>query len=234
MKRAYTIIIFFFSIAVHASEWKSIHDYQKATQSKVLTPSDWLASDRRQNSMVWQNANKFNLINNLPNEYANIKQRRDFYKWYDIQIKSKGHEVVWPSMAYFISRKLRLVKAFPLSLLIRKQVKHYSKLGGETVFNNAFGMLKELFLSKPILKANEALKWDEFIIYEEQYNWIESIYLTMDERSVNQISRMAKGKFLYGLAIPKTIRFEGDIAKAEDRYAYAFEVLRNYCKTLKK
>lgn len=233
MKGSYTLLLFFFSLTIHASEWRSICAYQKATQQKELSPSDWLASDRRQNSITWQNANAYNLTHNLPNEYANMKQRRDFYKWFDAQIKAKGHEVVWPSMAYYVSSKLKLVKTFPLSLLARKQVKHYASLGGETVFNNAFEILKKLYASNKVLKADAALKWDELIIYKEQYVWIEGIYKMMDERSLNQIKRMAKGKFLYGLAIPKVIRFKGDITNAQDRYAYAFESLRRYCKDSK-
>jgi len=234
MKGTCFILLFFFSLSIQASEWSSIRAYQKATQQKELSPSDWLSSDRRRNTVVWQNANTYNLTNNLPNEYVNIQQRRDFYKWFDAKIKDKGHEVIWPSMAYYISSKLRLVKAFPMSLLTRKQVKHYASIGGETVFNNAFKILKTLFLSEHILKTNDALNWDKSIIREEQYYWIEDIYLKMDKRSLNQIRRMAKGKFLYGLAIPKVIRFKGDIANVEDRYAYAFETLRSYCKSAKK
>ena len=54
----------------------------------------------------------------------------------------------------------------------------------------------------------------------------------MDKSTVKKIERMAKGKFLYGLVVPNAIRFEGDISKAEDRFQYAMNTLRVYCKDL--
>jgi len=43
---------------------------------------------------------------------------------------------------------------------------------------------------------------------------------------------MAKGKFLYGLVLPKAIRFEGNISDAKDRYVFALEKLRVCCETI--
>ena len=222
----------FFSTCIQAKEWKSLKSYEKASQNKALQSSDWLSLDRRQNTVTWQNANLYNLNNSLPQEYINVKQRRDFYKWFDIQIKQKGHEVIWPSMAYYISQKLRLAKAFPFSLFARKQVKNYASQGGEIVFNKSFKDLKELFFSNTILKDEFAVEWDKNILYNEQYVWIDCIYKTMDSKSLKQIERIAKGKLLYGLALPKAIRFEGNIANANDRYVFAIEKLRVYCKAL--
>ncbi len=226
------VLCLLFSTFIQAKEWKSLKSYQKATQNKVLLSSDWLSSDRRQNTGAWRDANTYNLNNNLPQEYVNIKQRRDFYKWFDFQIKQKGHEVVWPSMAYYISRKLRLAKVFPFSILIRRQVEIYASKGGEVVFNEAFKDLKKIFISKTVLKAEDAIEWDKKLLYNEQFVWVESIYKNMDVKSLKQIERMAKGKFLYGLVLPKAIRFQGNISDANDRYVFALEKLRVYCKTL--
>jgi hypothetical protein len=183
-----------------------------------------------QNTVVWQNANAYNLTNNIPQGYSTIRQRRDFYTWYTIQIKAKGHEVVWPSMAYYISLKLRLIDTFPHLLLTSKKLKVYANEGSEFVFNEAFEALNTLFVSDKILIREEAFNGDKVMLSKEQFEWIERIYKTMDSRSIYKIGCMAKGKFIYSLIVPKAIRFNGDISKADDRYSFALNILRVYCK----
>jgi len=230
----YFLFIFFlgcFNIA-HCKEWKSLKAYKKVTHKDSLSPSDWLKKDRKQNTIVWQKANAYNLSKNLYKEYETIIQRRDFYSWIHSDLKQKGHEVLWPAMAYFISNKLRLVNTFPYGLFTKKSIKLYSKKGSEMAFDNAFVTLAELYASKTILTGKQALKWDEALLYKEQYFWVESIYKTIDSRSLKTIERISKGKFLYGLALPKSIRFKGDISNAKTRYDYAVNTLRNYSKLI--
>lgn len=66
-------------------------------------------------------------------------------------------------------------------------------------------------------------------IKKKQYEWIDSIYKTMDANNLKTLERIAKGKFLYGLVVPKAIRFIGNLSKAEIRYEYAIKVLKPYC-----
>ena len=108
-------------------------------------------------------------------------------------------------------------------------IKQYTKAGSAIVFKNAFIELHKLYLSKEILKGAQAKLWDKRIIKEEQFIWINSIYKTMDDKSIKTLECIAKGKGIYGLGVPKSIRFKGDLAKAEARYNYALEVLYPYC-----
>lgn len=220
------------SFTTLAKEWRSKRAYQNETNRTELLPSDWLKSDRLYNTDIWKKANRYNLIHDQSYEYLSIKQRRDFYNWLNENLQQKGHEVIWISMASFISHKLRLVRAFPYGILTNKSLKRYTYLGSETVFNEAFIYLKEIFLSKEILRNKEAIQWDKKLLYKEQYEWLSAIYDQMDGRTIYKIDRMAKGKFLYGLIVPKRVRFIGDISVSEDRYNYAINVLRNYCKSL--
>lgn len=222
--------MFLISEAALASEWSCLKVYQKETGKDVLSEKDWLKSDRRKNSQVWQQANSYNLENQLPSEYKTIKQRRDFYEWYYVTISKKGHEVVWPKMAHYISNKLRLTKIFPFNIFIKKDIKEYAFQGSEIVFNYAFEFLKTLYNSQEILKDKTALNWDERILYQEQINWIQSIYKDIDDDALKTIEKMAKGKGFYSLITPKAIRFEGDISDQNMRYQYALEELRTYCK----
>ena len=231
------VIVFFlvgFPFIGMAKEWKSLKAYQKETQLTDLQPQDWLRSDRTRNTAIWMSANLYNLTNNRPQDYVTIKQRKDFFKWLNIELKAKGHEVVWPSMAYYISNKLRLLECFPYEMLTKRQMKAYAKAGSEAVFVNAFETLNDLFHSEEVLKRKAAVDWDKAILQEEQFVWIEAIYQTIDEKSLQQIERIAKGKSVYGLFVPKAIRFEGDISIAEDRYNYALNKLRSYCMSLIK
>ncbi|AUP78076.1 Insecticidal toxin complex protein [Flavivirga eckloniae] len=227
------IIVYFiliFSNTVSAKEWKSLRVYQKETQREKLLPSDWLKRDRIKNTLVWQEANVFNLKNNLSREYKNISQRRDFYKWFFYELNKKGHDVVWVQMAYFISKKMHLMEIFPYSIFSKKEVKTYARQGSELVFNNAFEELQKLYNSKLVLKTDKATVWDRAILKKEQYEWIDRIYKTMNAKSLKTLKRIAKGKCLYGLFLPRAIRFKGDLSKAETRYKYAIEVLKPYCK----
>lgn len=212
----------------NAKEWRCLRIYQKETGKTSLGPSDWLKKDRNRNSEVWQKANLYNLKNNLPFEYQTIKQRSDFYHWYIQEIKTKGHEVLWPEMSHFISRKLALTKVFPYCLFVSKEVKEYAYLGSADVFNSCFDILNKLLLEDSKLVLEEALAWDKTILYEEQYRWLVPIYQTIDDGALVTIERMAKGMGFYSLMVPKRIRFKGDITKEEERYHYALNVLRPY------
>ena len=234
MKYFLFFLMFCFSTSIHSKEWSNLNYYKKETQKQELSSSDWLKADRTHNTLVWQRANRYNLNNDLSNEYETIKQRRDFYNWLCNELKQQGHEVVWPSMAHLISSKLQLIQTFPYSIFIKKKIKLYALEGNELVFKNAFEEMKHILNSETILKGNEALQWDKAILYKEQYIWIESLYEKTDEDSLKRIENMAKGKFLFGFFVPKAIRFEGDISNVEDRYDYAFNKLRPYCKTINK
>lgn len=229
-----SIIAFLFIIVLsqnlHAKEWRSLKAYQTEAHSKTLSPSDWLKHDRIHNSIVWQQANLYNLSHNLPQEYLKISERRDFYKWIYGTLKQKGHEVVWVQMAHFISKKMHLLESFPCLLFSNRKIVQYADAGSEVVFNKAFKDLKDLLDSETILKGNKAKEWDESMAYKEQYIWLDSLYLTIDEDSLKTIERMAKGKFLYSLAVPKAIRFKGDISTPEARHSYAIGILWYYCK----
>jgi len=229
MRIALVALALSISFSLHAKEWRSLRQYQKTTHEVALSASDWLASDRRQNTSVWRNANAYNLNHDLPAEYQTIKERRDFYKWIDREFKIKGHEVVWQKMAHYITCKLRLLETFPHCALTTKKVKVYAHQGSEVVFKNAFKNLRNCFNSNEALKYDDALKWDKMMLREEQFIWVESVYQIIDKRSLKHIERMAEGKFLYAFVVPKAIKFKGDISNPQERYNYALEILRPYC-----
>ena len=214
----------------YSKEYKSLNDFQKQTGLTELTASDWLKSDRKRHTQVWHEANIYNLNNQQPFEYTTIVQRRDFYEWLYHCLEEKNSEVVWPKMAHYISKKLRLTKAFPFNIFTKKSVQDYAYQGSETVFNNAFELIARLVNSNNNLKEQNALEWDKMFLQKEQYVWLSEIYSDVDNETLKTITKMAKGKGFYTLLVPKAIRFEGDIKNAEMRYEYALNKLRTYCK----
>ncbi|WP_418509536.1 Insecticidal toxin complex protein [Corallibacter sp.] len=230
MRSLVCFVLFASCFSVSAKEWNSLRSYQKETGLTTLQPSDWLKHDRKKNTLTWQKANLFNLQNNRPHEYATIKQRRDFYEWLYKDLEEKGFEVMWPKMAYYISNKLRLTKAFPFSVFTTKDVKLYAYKGSVTVFDEAFTYLNQLYYGN-VLRDKEALHWDKNMLYQEQYYWLQDIYNDVGDKTLKTISRMAKGKGFYRLVVPKAIRFHGDISNQDERYKYALSTLRIYCKS---
>jgi hypothetical protein len=229
----YILIVFIFCTynLLTAKEYKSLKDYQSETGKEKLQQSDWLHKDRKNNSSTWQQANIYNLENNLPLEYETIQQRTDFYLWLYKSLDKKQEEVVWPKMAYYISHKLENINSFPFSVFTRKEVKLYAAQGSETVFVKAFQRIKDLYFSETILKSEDALNWDKSIIHEEQYVWLQEIYSEIDNKTLKTIDKMAKGKCIYRFMVPKEIAFSGDLSNKENRYNYALNILRVYCKT---
>lgn len=223
------ICISYFCTSVYGKEYPCLTAYQKETGLEQLGPMDWLKKDRKRQTMVWQQANLYNLEHQLPQEYSSIKQRRDFYVWLNETLEEQGYEVIWPRMAHFISKKLVMVKAFPYAIFTGKEIKSYAEMGSETVFNACFKDLGQLFKGT-VLKGDDALIWDQEILKMEQYQWLAPIYEDVSPKTLHTIEKMAKGKGFYGLVVPKPIRFQGDITQADIRYQYALETLRPYFK----
>jgi len=79
MKVFLYVFFFCFTTVSFSKEYKNINAYQKLTDKLQLESSDWFCSDRKNNTAVWQQANLYNLQNNLPLEYQSLKERTDFY-----------------------------------------------------------------------------------------------------------------------------------------------------------
>ncbi len=234
MRYYYFLFLFILNYSLYAKEWKNLKVYQKVSHQENLLPSDWLRYDRVHNTLVWQKANFYNLNNNLPKEYTNIIERRDFYKWIDSEIKAKGEHIVWFKMAYFISSKLYVMETFPFNMFANKIILGYGHDCSESIFNNVFVDAKKLYESDIILNENEALEWDKDILHKEQYVWVDGVINNIDSQGIKKIEHILQGKFLYSLLVPKDIRFYDTLSNSEMRYEYAIQTLRPYCEKIIK
>lgn len=227
--RIFFLFLFVSNLSLYAKEWGSIRIFHKVTHKENLSSSDWLKSDRIHNTSIWQQANAFNLENNLSQEYKSIVERRDFYEWLYIESEKIGHEVLWFKMVHFISNKLHKAENFPLNIFVDKKIMQYANSCSEIIFNNAFNEVKSLFKLELPLTEKQALEWDKDMFYKEQYVWVDGVINTIDAKSVQKIERVLQGEFLYSLLVPKEIRFDGNLTNREERYNYALNKLRLYC-----
>ncbi|WP_308992146.1 Insecticidal toxin complex protein [Mariniflexile litorale] len=228
------LFLFILNLSVYAKEWKSLKIYHKTTHKENLLASDWLKSDRTNNTDVWKLANSFNLENNLSQEYNSFSERKDFYKWVQTEVEKKGHQVVWFKMVYFISRKLSLMEAFPSNVFANKKIMNYANSCSESIFKNSFIEINNLFKLTSILNEKAGLEWDKDILYKEQYIWVNEIINTMDARSLKKVENILQRKCLYGIFVPKELQFMGDLENKEMRYEYALNTLRIYFKNIKR
>lgn len=232
IKRVFLLIFtFIISIAATAQEWKNLKSYKKATGQTVLKQGNWLKKDRKRNTEQWQNANKFHLKQeNGYDAYTTIQQRRDFYKWFDTWRKQKGHEFQWAGIAAIVSGQFANTENwFVATFVIRNaDLLEFAQQGNQAVFNDVYSGLYNVYLLDSLITGEAAANLDNSYSYREQCVIIDKLYEQQDKKVVKKLSKMAKGKGIFRFVVPKSIRFQGDIANCEDRYRHGKDILPLY------
>jgi RHS repeat-associated protein len=138
----------------------------------------WLTDDRTKYTLVWREANRVNLQE--PHgfaEYGEVGQRADFYRWYQLAVAWKGHEVRWAGAAAKVADLADLTAHPPRGGYVTAQVglagvtdelRAVAHHGNEIIFNDVFGKLRDLYNSSVILTGKAAFEWDAAILAEEQ------------------------------------------------------------------
>ena len=226
------IIIFLLNIQLTFSqEWKSLRKYKKGTGKTVLQNGNWLKKDRKRNTAVWQQANKFNLsLDNGNLKYKTITQTRDFYLWFDTERKKLGHEINGVGVAALVAGQLSHFDNFFIRTFIirNKEVIWFGNEGSKKVLAFAFPLIREIYFSKKLLKGQKAKDWDIKNGKIEQCNIVEPIYNQLSEKAVNKLEHIAKGKGIYNLGVKNELKFEGNIRDCTLRYKHAFTKLYHY------
>ncbi|WP_141107239.1 hypothetical protein [Lutibacter flavus] len=231
LNKSIIILILLSITSCFSQEWKNLKAYQNETGNTVLKDGCWLKKDRKKQTIIWKNANVFNLINNEFKKYKTIDQIRDFYLFTQQEISLKGHEVNWIHAASTIATRFSIIeKDFIRIFIIRnKEVIKFTDEGSKEVFEFSFPKLKELYFSKEILKGSIADTWDQKQAKKEQCIILEPIYKKLSKKALKKLERMAKGKGIFSLGVSKKIRFEGEIHDCNSRYNYTINKLIPYC-----
>ncbi|MFY9152938.1 MAG: hypothetical protein WAO52_13035 [Prolixibacteraceae bacterium] len=227
-----TTLFSFISIFGFSQEWKNLKSYKKAEGTELLNKGNWLKKDRKRQSDIWLNACRYNLGTENGNaKYESISQIRDFYHFFDQERKIQGHEIQWMGIAAIAAGQLsildhRLIR----SLFVRnREIVEFAHEGSATVFAFSFPELKKLYFSGRIIVGNEANDWDLKHGMTEQCEVLEPLYHQLSGKAKHRLERMAQGKGIYGMGVPKEIRYTGHIENCRERYEHGLSKLIPYC-----
>ncbi|MDA3890858.1 MAG: hypothetical protein PF517_04250 [Salinivirgaceae bacterium] len=229
-----TLILIVFMLTISAQEWKNLKTYQKATSNNELIEGNWLQKDRKQQSEKWQQACKYNIANeNGFQKYHSIKQIRDFYLFFDAERRIQGHEVKWGGIAAIAANQLCLLENDFIRIFIvhNKEIVNFAHEGSEKVFKYAFPRLKKVFFSPTAITGEDALKWDVNHGMIEQCEILTPIYANLSQKSLNRLEKMAKGKGIYTIGVPKKLKYKGEINDCQARFEHGMTKLVHYCQS---
>ncbi len=227
-------LVFFIIVNINPlfpQEWSSLRLYKKKTGNTVLIDGCWLKKDRKKKTEVWKKANLYNLgLENGNKKYKRIREIRDFYAWFDKEIKKQGHEMKWIGIASIVAGQLSKLDNFFIRVFIvrNKELIRFANEGSKKVFEFAFPKLKKIYFFDLIVKGKIAEEWDMEFGQDEQCLILEPIYKKLSKRALRKLEKIAKGKGVYRFGVPKKIRFDGDIKDCKTRFEHGVNKLIPY------
>ncbi|SDX99050.1 hypothetical protein SAMN05444411_11366 [Lutibacter oricola] len=240
MKSKYTLIlVVLLSVnSLVAQEWKTLKAYQKETGNIVLQEGCWLKKHRKRQSKTWKQANVFNLSKEKGNlKYTTISQIRDFYKWFDTERIQQGHEINGVGVASIAAKQLSNMDCgFIRFFIVRnKEIVQFANEGSQLVFKFAFPLLNKVYFSKEKLVGEKAKNWDRHNGYFEQCEVLEPLYKKLSKNALYRLEKMARGKGVFNLAVPKELKYVGEINHCETRFLHGKnKILPYYLKNRKQ
>jgi hypothetical protein len=222
-------LIFLMSInLVLAQEQRNLKSYCKETDNSYLQDGYWLKKDRKRQNEVWKKANLYNLsLENGNIKYETISQIRDFYIWFDVEREKLGCEIKWMGIAAIAAGQLsKLDNGFIRLFLVRnKEVVKFANEGSKQVFAFAYPLLHKVYFSKDIIKGKAAEKWDLEYGMIEQCKILDPLYKGLSHKALCKLDRMACGKGLYKLGVPKELKYNGSIEDCQARFEHGIDIM---------
>ncbi len=231
-------LIFLFSINLaFAQEQRNLKSYSKESGNSFLQDGCWLKKDRKRQNEVWKKANLFNLsLDNGNTKYKTICQIRDLYVWFDFEREELGHEIKWIGIAAIAAGQLsKLDNGFIRLFVVRnKEVLKFANEGSIKVLEFAYPRLKEVYFSNEIIKGKDAENWDKEYGMTEQCIILDPLYKELSSKDLSKLNRMANGKGLYRLGIPRELRYIGSIEDCQARFEHGINQMMPFYLAHKK
>lgn len=222
------------SANICSQEWNNLRFYFRETGNETLQNGCWLKKDRKKQTAIWDSANIYNLLlEDGFKKYQSIKQIRDFYRWFDEKRKQQGHDIKAAGVAGVVANQFSKFEIdFIRVFIIRnKEIVNFAFTGSELVFEFAFPLMKEIYFSPELITGVNAQNWSLINGKAEQCEILEPLYTEMSPKALNRLEKMAKGKGIFFLGVPKKLRYEGDITDCNQRLNHAInKVLPYYLK----
>ena len=199
-----------------SQEWKSLAKYKVETNKQKICSGCWLKKDRKRSTKVWQEANKYNLTLSSKvavNKYRTISERRDFYKWFDMERKKIGHDIQWTGVAAIVAGQFAHLDSWFIRtfIILDSNVINFANEGNKAIFDDVYPFLQNVYFGDTLIKGNGAINWDSTYIDREQCKVVEPIYQKQKLQTLCKISNMAKGKGFFSFGVPYRIRFQGNV-----------------------
>ena len=216
---------------IFAQEWSNLKSYKKETGNSSLLEGCWLKKDRKRQTKIWKQANKYNLnIENGNKKYQTICQIQAFYFWFDQERKKQEQEIKWAGIAAIAAGQLsKLDIGFIRVIIVRNtELVDFAHEGSEKVFAFALPQFKKIYFSNKITTGKDAEKWDKKFGMREQCEILEPLYQMLSKKAISKLERMAKGKGIFRLGVPKELRYEGEIDNCQARFEHGINKLLPY------
>ena len=226
-----TMVFLLLCNLLHAQEWKHKKHYRNEKGSDTLASGCWLRKDRKKKTDTWCAANEYNMEADSGYKcYRTFAQKRDFYKWFDGYRRNAGHEVKWAGVAYLITKRLIVVdNRFVRSVVIAdKEFIKFVQQSNALILKNIYPNMQQLYEKDKPLKGKDAKHWDSVTIYKEQCKVVDTLYARQPARVLRKFNRMAAGKGVYALFVPKKMRMKGDIKSCKVRCDYGLHTMSAY------
>lgn len=214
-----------------AQEWKSLRIYRKETGRSVLEQGNWLKKDRKQQSVVWHQANSFNLtLENGFKKYEGICQIRDFYCWFDEERVKQGHEIKWIGIASVVAGQFSILdNGFIRRVFVgNKEAVKFILEASDSVLAFAFPILKDVYFASKPIQGEMAEKWTKDYGLHEQCDILDPLYARLSPKALNKLERMAKGQGVFRLGVPKVLKYEGNIRDCQSRFEHGMKKILPY------
>lgn len=206
-----------------AQEHRNFKSYIKETGNSYLRDGCWLKKDRKKQNEVWKKANIYNLsLENGNTRYETISQIRDFYHWFDVEREKLGCEIKWIGIAAIAAGQLSKLDYGVIRLFFvrNNEVVKFADQGSKKVLEFAYPLLKNVYFSNEIIKGKDAENWDLEYGMLEQCTILDPLYKELSPGALSKLDRMAGGKGLFRLGVPKELKFVGSIDDCKARFEH--------------
>lgn len=218
------------------------------------TVQDWTEYDRLRFTQRWNDANCFNLLqpDSGFRQYRTIRQRRDFYDWFDRIREVQGHEIEWPAAAWIVASQMSnaervktplLLGWFPQKTwLISRAMSDLAEDGNREIFDDVFRRrLSAVYrqgLAGTTLTKGAATDWDAETLRHEQFNVVQKVYekhvgktpaLREEAQGLASADPFSSFNGLLGwgggVAMGQALAFSGNILNPHHRYLHGLTVV---------
>lgn len=221
------LCFFCFTPKIYALEYPDEASYFQANPlgRHDGTDGNWLKTDRKHNNHIWNAANCVNLLKTDGfNQYRDITERCDFYKWFQHRTDSLGFETKWAAIAAVTTSKLsKLLSTFPaLTGNSNKEIQAFVRYGNQLIFDDIWSELQKLCLGN-CLKGLDAERWDGQLLLREQ-QLIDPSYQKLSRRSLYALENSLRKENLLSKFIPG-LEFDGSLLNIKDRWIYGMKMM---------